>query len=134
MCARFAPALHAALRAPTALTAPAPQDGEERNYQRTDCIECNRKNFCLEHITRERRHPRKGDCAECRRAAGRLPWDPCKNMCRLHHKPDCTNRANCFGCLRKDCCAVCSGCEHGEVPRRCELCRYARRAADKTCV
>ena len=29
------------------------QDGKERNYQRADCIECNPKNFCLEHITRD---------------------------------------------------------------------------------
>ena len=28
-------------------------NGKERNYQRADCIECNPKNFCLEHITRD---------------------------------------------------------------------------------
>lgn len=98
------------------------------NYQRTDCFTCNPKIFCHEHITRERRHPRKSDCAQCRREAGKLPWDPRKNMCRLHHKPGCTNRASCVGCLRKDCCLVCSGCEHGLLAWRCGQCRAAGNA------
>lgn len=119
----------ACLPAPRALTlGTPPQDGKERNYQRTDCIQCNPKNFCLvdDHMTRERRPPRKSDCAGCRREAGKLPWPAHKNMCG-HHKPDCANPALClYGCIRKDCCVVCSGCEHGDLPRRCGQCLRTR--------
>jgi hypothetical protein len=96
------------------------QNGERAQGKLDDCITCRPDTFCLDagHVTRENTHPRKRDCRKCNGNKA-----PRKNLC-MHHKPGCTKDA-CEGCLRRDRCLECNGCnctENKKLRQKCEKC------------
>lgn len=81
-------------------------NGQPAAGRKPDCSVCQPKNFCLNplHQTREGTQPRARDCSLCHPNKFKR-----KNLC-MHHKLTCGGKEGCRGCLRRDRCLICNGC------------------------